>query len=146
MATDLTTQFEYPVAEWWQGEYAAIPENLRGGIERYLIDRLKPGDFLTAVICNDLFAAFSRADENSRLALPTIIRWFYNRAPHVCHGSKSAMLRWLNRVEDESVVEKLEFAASTATMTDNVVAVTLLAEAISEIVRLQRIVDSRKPD
>lgn len=144
MATDLTTQFEYPVAEWWTGEYSVIPENLKDGIENYLIHRLKPGGFLSAVIRNDLFGAVGRADTESLNCLLLIVRWFYNRAPSVSHGSSSAMSRWLNRVENESVVEKLEFAASTSTMTDNVVSVSLLSEAIAEIVRLQQIVDSRQ--
>lgn len=60
------------------GEYEAIPDNLRGSIERYVEHRIKPGDFMTAVLNNDLKNAVLRADETSRSVLHLIILWFAN--------------------------------------------------------------------
>jgi len=129
-------QFEYPVAEWWTGEYAEIPEHIRGGIERYLTERLKPGDFLTAVITNDLRNAFARADEDSLKALRLLNRWFYNRAPASAHGSFDAMRRWLI-VQENDIVSRLFASAENDQLKGK-----LLREAAEEIRRLQRIVDS----
>ena len=129
-------QFEYPVEEWWVGEYAEIPEHIRGGIERYLTELRAPGDFLTAVITNDLRNAFARADEDSLKALRLLNRWFYNRAPSCAHGSHDAMRRWL-RAQENDIVSRLFASAENDQLKGR-----LLREAAEEIRRLQRIVDA----
>ena len=93
MAT--ATQFEYPVSEWFTGEYESIPAHMQDGLKRYVIDRLRPGDFLTAVIMNDLRNAVGHADDDNLPLLPLYVRWFYNRAPSRCHGSPAAFVAWL---------------------------------------------------
>lgn len=129
-------RFEYPVEEWWTGEYSEIPEHIRGGIERYLTELRAPGDFLTAVITNDLRGAFARADEESLKALRLLNRWFYNRAPSSAHGSLDAMRRWLTAQEND-IVSRLFASAENDQLKGK-----LLREAAEEIRRLQRIVDS----
>lgn len=74
--------------------YELLPANLRGGVERWIEKGVMPGDFLTAVIHNDLFEAFSRADIHSRMAMFDIIVWFYNHAPRSCYGSKEEVQQW----------------------------------------------------
>lgn len=39
------------------------------------------GDFLRAVLDNDLFEAFARADHKNEPALHNIVMWLYNEAP-----------------------------------------------------------------
>ena len=94
MAT-ATQQFERPVEEWFTGEYAAIPSRMQEGLKRYVIDRLLPGDFITAVVRNDLRDAVRRADDENLPLIPLYVRWFYNVAPARCHGSPEAFARWL---------------------------------------------------
>lgn len=94
MAT--ATQFEFPVSEWFTGEYEAIPERMQEGLKRYVIDRLRPGDFITAVIMNDLRNAVGHADDDNLPLLPLYVRWFYNVAPSRCHGSPMAFVEWLS--------------------------------------------------
>lgn len=65
----------------FDNEYVAIPDYIQDSIRRYVEDRIKPGGFMTAVLCNDLYEATGRADENSLKALHLIVRWFANRAP-----------------------------------------------------------------
>jgi hypothetical protein len=89
--------FETPVEEWFNGEYAEIPERMREGLRRYIVDRVQPGDFLTAVICNDLRNAVGRADAENLSLIPLYVRWFYNVAPNQSHGSLSRMNTWLDR-------------------------------------------------
>lgn len=96
MATATTTQFEYPVEEWFAGDYAAIPERMQESIRRYVIDRVRPGEFLMAVIFNDLRNAVGHADAENLQLLPLYVRWFYNRAPAACHGSPTKFVAWLS--------------------------------------------------
>lgn len=70
-----------------------------GAIERYIKDRKPPGDFLTAVICNDLKEAVARADDENQNNLPAYVGYFYNEAPSACWGSRAAFKNWLIRKE-----------------------------------------------
>lgn len=106
------TQFEFPVSEWFTGEYAAIPARMQEGLKRYVIDRLRPGDFLMAVIQNDLRNAVGHADSDNLPLIPLYVRWFYNVAPSRCHGSPKAFVEWLERVDDVRYAAETEFGVS----------------------------------
>jgi len=92
-----TQQFEYPVEEWFTGEYASIPERMQEAIKRYVIDHVRPGQFLMAVICNNLRDAVNYADDENLLLIRLYVQWFYNRAPSSCHGSPTNMVTWIER-------------------------------------------------
>lgn len=79
----------------FQGEYAAIPPRMQAAIMRYVLNRVKPGDFLTAVICNDLRQAVGLADAENSPLIPLYVRWLTNNAPSVCWGDAAAMRVWL---------------------------------------------------
>ena len=79
----------------YQFKYFHIPEYMMGGVTRYIEHGIPPGDFLTAVICNDLFEAISRADDTNMRNLPAYIGYFYNKAPSECFGSKEKMDAWI---------------------------------------------------
>jgi len=90
------TQFEYPVETWFVGDsYDQIPPHMREAIERYVIEHKATGDFLRAVITNDLRGAVGHADDTNLQLLPVYVRWFYNRAPSKCHGSPALLEAWL---------------------------------------------------
>jgi len=72
-----------------------IPERMRSGLELYVKDHIEPGDFLTAVIRNDLKEAIGRADDENMAVLPAYVNYFYNHAPSPCWGSKEKMDAWL---------------------------------------------------
>jgi len=72
-----------------------IPDRMMGGIRRYIDEKIKPGEFLTAVICNDLAEAVGQADDENINNLPAYVSYFYNLAPAICHGSKKKMDEWL---------------------------------------------------
>jgi hypothetical protein len=72
-----------------------IPDRMMGGVKRYIEDHIKPGDFLTAVICNDLRGACERADDENLRNLPAYVAYFYNNSPATCWGSKENMDAWL---------------------------------------------------
>ena len=68
---------------------------MMGGIRRYIDDRIKPGRFLTAVICNNLSDAVGQADDENMDNLPAYVAYFHNEAPAPCWGSKKKMEEWL---------------------------------------------------
>ena len=70
------------------------------GIKRYIEHGIKPGDFLTAVISNDLREACGRADEENLANLPAFVGYFYNEAPSMCCGSPEEMNGWLARFKE----------------------------------------------
>jgi len=72
-----------------------VPDHMHGGITRYILQGIPPGDFLTAVICNDLMNALGRADDINREALFSFVNWFYNVAPTDCWKSKKNMQDWI---------------------------------------------------
>lgn len=71
------------------GEYAAIPQHMQDSIMNYVLRRKKPGDFLTAVLCNDLRGAVFQADATNLPLLKTYLYWFYNCCPAFLVGKEN---------------------------------------------------------
>lgn len=72
-----------------------IPDRMMPSLRRYIEEKIQPGDFLTAVIQNDLSEACSRADDENMRNLPAYAAYLYNEAPSICWGSKEKMEKWL---------------------------------------------------
>ena len=64
-------------------------------IKLYIENRMKPGSFLEAIICNDLKEAVARADDFNIRNIPAYVEFFYNRAPINCWGSTEKYLNWI---------------------------------------------------
>ena len=77
--------------------YNAIPEHLRGGMQRFVERGTPPGHFLTAILSNDLMVAVRRGDDASQAAMPVIARWLYSNAPCWCFGSPDRVDGWIAR-------------------------------------------------
>lgn len=73
-----------------------IPTYMVGAIERYINQGISPGDFLTAIICNDLKGSVIRADDENMANLPAVVAWFYNEAPNLAWGSEEKMMSWMS--------------------------------------------------
>jgi hypothetical protein len=72
-----------------------VPENLAPALVKWIQQHRRPGDFLTAVLKNDLREAVGRAaDMSIVLALPAIVTFLYMRAPGKCWGSKADIEYW----------------------------------------------------
>ncbi len=78
-----------------------IPEYMHGGIIRYYENYIPPGDFLEAVINNDLKEACGRADETNKRCLLNYVMWFYNEAPAGSWGYQDAVHDWLMKGTDD---------------------------------------------
>lgn len=72
-----------------------IPDYLKTGLDRYAADHIPTGGFLRAVLNNDLFAAFARADSTGALVLHDIVGYCYNEIPAECWGSPERVQAWL---------------------------------------------------
>jgi hypothetical protein len=78
-------------------DYEMIPATLMGSLRRYIEHRIPPGDFLLAVLRNDLREACARADEDSQRAIFHVVGWLYNEAPYGCWGSTERVEEWLRK-------------------------------------------------
>ena len=75
--------------------WAEIPSHCRGSLRRYIEDHVPTGEFLQAVISNDLRGACCKADDINRHALYSYVFILYNYAPHQCWGSPEAYVAWI---------------------------------------------------
>ena len=73
-----------------------IPEWTKQTIDNYVHKGWEPGDFVRAVMANDLMASYSRADDNNTRHMVDIVRYVYNKTPVNCHGSYKIVEDWLN--------------------------------------------------
>jgi len=78
-----------------------IPQLLQDGLDRYVKRGIACGDFLTAVLENNLMEAFGRADDLNRINLFNICKYVYNEMPGACHGSPAKVREWLNKFKTE---------------------------------------------
>ena len=72
-----------------------IPAYMLRAVNRYILNGDTPGDFLTAVITNDLREAIARADDHNQVNLPAYIAYLHNEAPGQCWGSPEKMTAWI---------------------------------------------------
>jgi hypothetical protein len=73
-----------------------IPARMVPGLLRYINDGILPGEFLQAVLRNDLREAVGRADDENKELLPEYVAWLYSDAPAGCSGSAEKVLAWTN--------------------------------------------------
>jgi hypothetical protein len=71
-----------------------IPEHLHAGLYAYLVDHVRPGAFLCAVLANNLEQAVLRADHASELALPDLVRFIVFECSSQVYGSMSMVDAW----------------------------------------------------
>ena len=73
------------------------PLNVIESLERYRDEGIPTGDFLRAVLENNLRDSMGRADAYNLLALPDIVAWVYNRMPSAAWGSPEKYKAWIER-------------------------------------------------
>jgi hypothetical protein len=78
-----------------------IPDYMEPGIMRYIEKGSIPGDFLQAIIRNDLKGAIDYADDKNIGCLAAYIGYFYNNVPSLCWGSRENMLEWHDKTQEE---------------------------------------------
>ena len=84
-----------------------VPNRMMGGIENWVLYGVKPGDFLTAVLENNLRVACERADDENLRNLPAYVGYLYNELPAECWGSKEKVTAWQEKKLSERAAEAL---------------------------------------
>ena len=92
----MTPEEEYEVhtnAECAEG-LLAVPDYMRGGMVRYILHGIMPGDFLQHVLSGDLFGALRKADDTNFYILQDYGLFLFNYAPAECFGSGKQVVEW----------------------------------------------------
>lgn len=75
--------------------YNLIPPHMMAALVRYIETHEPVGDFLYAVLTNNLRDACHQADDTNLWLLPIYMSYLYNEAPSPCWGSKEKVDKWL---------------------------------------------------
>jgi len=78
-----------------------IPHHMHAAIRTHVNDRRPVGDFLTALLENNLKESVIRADHINLAALVDWCRLLYNFVPSACQGSPAKVKAWLEGDKDE---------------------------------------------
>jgi hypothetical protein len=81
--------------------YDRLPEHMREHARAYVEEHQPVGNFLAAVLANDLVDAFGRADADNRAAMADWAKWLWNDIPSACWGSREKVEAWLGHDEPE---------------------------------------------
>ena len=74
-----------------------MPKHMLETLEAYRDQGRPVGDFLRAVISNDLMEAAGRADIHNIQILHVYAAWLYNDCPSNLHGSAERYEQWINK-------------------------------------------------
>lgn len=77
--------------------------NIIESLNRYVEKGIHPGDFLKAVLENNLMEAVGRADHINIRRLPEICKYVYNNIPSLCHGSLEKVEKWVQLKRSQNV-------------------------------------------
>lgn len=72
----------------------SIPEYMHEGLVLWILEGIKPGSFLRAVLSNDLRGAVVTADGENRKAFVHYIEFLVNAAPEGCYGNPAVLTNW----------------------------------------------------
>ena len=82
-------------------DFTGVPIHLHQGLLRYLHDGVPPGNFLQAVIRNDLSDAILRADDECLGSIKGIVGFFNMEMPAPSWGSQAAMDKWCKQQQGQ---------------------------------------------
>lgn len=83
-----------------------IPQDVKEDLDAYAEYGRPTGDFLRAVLENDLKEAFGRASETSALYLGNIVAYVYYNLPYASQGSPEKVAIWIKMHEERRAREK----------------------------------------
>ena len=80
-----------------EGLERLVPEGLRPGMVRHILQGGYVGGFLTSFLENNLIGAVARADETSFAGLRELCQFIRSHSPRECHGSREIVKAWQDR-------------------------------------------------
>lgn len=75
------------------------PEEIKRALDRYVVSGVPTGDFLRAVLANDLMLAVQRADPVNYQHLFAICAYVWERLPEECHGNDLIVAKHLHEFQ-----------------------------------------------
>lgn len=82
-------------------DYSVIPERIMNNLLHYVAGDEFPGGFLYTVLCNDLFGAVGRADDEMKPLIPILVQYIYLEVPIGCHGSPEKVEAWMKKKQED---------------------------------------------
>lgn len=76
-----------------------VPEHTQEALNNYFFHGYEPGNFVTAVLCNDLMRATNSCDHINKKYLTDIAKWVMHNAPNMSWGSRQMVQDWLHDVD-----------------------------------------------
>ena len=86
-------QYADTFSKGWADGLNGLPEHMQAGMVNYVLYG-RCGDFLTAVVSNDLMGALRKADDTNRNRLWDYGNFLHNFAPPDCFGSPEIVKNW----------------------------------------------------
>jgi len=93
-------------------QYQPIRE-VAESLGRYVEHGGPTGDFLRAVLENNLRESFERADPFNQVRLHLIVRYCYNHIPMACWGSPEKVAAWLDFKRQQREMEQVNQRITT---------------------------------
>jgi len=84
-----------------KADYHLIPERIMNNLLYYVKGEEAPGGFLYSVLCNDLFGAVGKADDEIKPLIPLIVMYIHWEVPGNCHGSPAIVKEWMSKPKEE---------------------------------------------
>lgn len=84
-----------------------VPPDIVESLRQYVVDGRPTGEFLRAVLRNDLTDAVTRADKGNLALLPEIVRFCWNQLPGPCWGDRQKVDQWLHDLRFERAREEI---------------------------------------
>lgn len=85
-----------------QYDWPSIKESTIASLLRYRDSRVPTGDFLRAVLENNLSSAFAHADAENMSAMRDIVAFCRNELPSLCWGSPEKVHDWIVKADQVS--------------------------------------------
>ncbi|GIW60573.1 MAG: hypothetical protein KatS3mg087_1639 [Patescibacteria group bacterium] len=89
-------------------DYSPLPKNLQDSLRLYLEKGIPPGDFLRAVLENDLINTVRFADRINRDKIYYLVRFIRFYVPVACWGSKENVQEWIELHKQYKENEEVE--------------------------------------
>lgn len=74
-----------------------IPDYMINALVDYVVFGVAPGNFLGALLSNDLMETYRRADDTNIDRIRNYVMFLYNDAPAACSGSHQRFGEWIQR-------------------------------------------------
>lgn len=77
-----------------KADWSLVPDHMRAGLRLWVNHGIRPGGFMTCVLCNDLSGSFGRADYINQHRIKDIVTFLFNHVPAACWGSPDRVKAW----------------------------------------------------